>query len=363
MFLKTMMKKGTCLVLAGAVLLSLSACGQSSGGASTTAAATTAASTTAAAAETTAAAAGAETQAAEKNYADIFKKNIEVICPWAAGGGADGNSRQIGAVMAELTGRTVTITNQTGGSGAVGFSAIMTADPDGNTIGIITAELNTLPPQGLVTFTYQDMYPLIRLCTLPSVVAVRADSPFNTLEELVKYAKDHPNELKVGTVGTGSIWHICAAKFMKAAGIELTTVPYDGAATAATAMLAGEIDLTTTELSVAHAYVQSGDMKILGTMTDERLEDYSEYPTCKEQGYECVGGSFQGMFCPSGVDDETKANLEALLTDCYNSEAYQTYCKNAGMVPAFLDHAGWEAFLKDDLETVTVLMKDLGLAK
>ena len=136
-----------------------------------------------------------------------------------------------------------------------------------------------------------------------------------------------------------------------------------GSTIAATAMLAGEIDLTTTELSVAHAYVQSGDMKILGTMTEERLADYSEYPTCREQGYDCVGGSFQGMFCPNGVDDETKANLEALLTDCYNSDSYQTYCKNAGMVPAFLDHAGWEDFLKNDLETVTALMKDLGLAK
>ena len=129
------------------------------------------------------------------------------------------------------------------------------------------------------------------------------------------------------------------------------------------AMLAGEIDLTTTELSVAHAYVQSGDMRILGTMTEERLADYGDYPTCRELGYDCVGGSFQGMFCPNGVDDETKANLEALLTDCYNSDAYQTYCKNAGMVPAYLDHEGWEAFLKEDLETTTALMKDLGLAK
>ena len=368
MFLNKVMKRTIDAVLIGGLALSLAACGSSSSGTTaaapveTKAAETKAAETTAAPAESKA----EETQAAaegSKDYTELFKKNIEIICPWAAGGGADGNSRQIGAVMAEKTGRTVTVTNQTGGSGAVGFSAIMTADPDGNTIGIITAEINTLPPQGLVTFTYADMYPLIRLCTLPSVVAVKADSPFQTLDELVAFAKENPGKLKVGTVGTGSIWHIQAAKFMKVAGIELTTVPYDGAATAATAMLAGEIDLTTTELSVAHAYVQSGDMRILGTMTEERLADYGDYPTCRELGYDCVGGSFQGMFCPNGVDDETKANLEALLTDCYNSDAYQTYCKNAGMVPAYLDHEGWEAFLKEDLETTTALMKDLGLAK
>ena len=352
---KISVKKAVGLVLAGALALSAVGCGQS--------AASSAAPSAAAANSGANQAADVGAAIASEDYVSIFKKSIEFICPWAAGGGADGNARQIGAVVGELTGQTVTVSNQTGGSGAVGFSAIMNADPDGNTIGIITAELNTLPPQGLVTFTYEDMYPLIRLCTLPSVVAVPADSPFETLDDLVSYAKENPGKLKVGTVGTGSIWHICAAKFMKAAGIEMTTVPYDGASSAATAMLAGEIDVTTTELSVSHAYVQSGDMRILGIMTDERLEDYSEYPTCKEQGYDCVGGSFQGMFCPNDVPDDVKAAWEALLTDAYNSDAYQTYCKNAGMVPAYLNHADWEAFLADDLTTVTSLMKDLGLAQ
>lgn len=296
-------------------------------------------------------------------YDGVFKKSIEFICPWAAGGGSDVNARQIGTVVSERTGQTVTVSNQTGGSGAIGFTAIMNANPDGNTIGIITAEINTLPPQGLVTFTYEDMYPLIRLCTLPSVVAVPADSPFNTLEDLIVYAKENPGKLKVGTVGTGSIWHICAAKLMSEAGIELTAVPYDGASSAATAMLAGEVDLTTTELAVSHTYVQSGDMKILGIMTEERLADYPDYPTCTEQGYACVGGSFQGMFAPKGMDDTMKTAWEALLTEAYNSDSYQNYCKNAGMVPAYLDHAEWEAFLKEDLETVGALMKNLGLTK
>lgn len=348
-----MSKKILAAVLACAMALSLTACSKSEPAPSAPAASAPAASAPAVSAPA----------AEETAYTDIFTKSIEFICPWAAGGGADGNARQIGAVVGEMLDQTVTVSNQTGGSGAVGFSAIMNADPDGNTIGIITAELNTLPPQGLVTFTYEDMYPLIRLCTLPSVVAVPADSPFNTLQELVDYAKANPGDLKVGTVGTGSIWHICAAKLMSVAGIELTTVPYDGAATAATAMLAGEIDLTTTELSTSHAYVQSGDMKILGIMSEERLPDYADYATCREQGFDCVGGSFQGMFCPNDVEPEVKAAWEALLTEAYESEAYQTYCKNAGMVPAYLDHAGWEAFLADDLATVTTLMKDLGLAK
>ncbi len=345
------------ILLACALTLSLVGCGGGGSGESGQASGQTGNNSASGASSSTSG------SAATSDYSDVFKSSIEIICPWAAGGGADSNARQIGAVVGEMTGQTVTVSNQTGGSGAVGFSAIINANPDGNTIGIITAELNTLPPQGLVTFTYENMYPLIRLCTLPSVVAVPADSPFNTLEDLVEYAKANPGKLKVGTVGTGSIWHICAAKLMSTAGIELTTVPYDGASSAATAMLAGEIDMTTTELSVAHAYVQSGDMKILGIMTEERLEDYPDYPTCAEQGYDCVGGSFQGMFCPNDVDDETKAAWEAILTEAYESEAYQTFCKNSGMIPAYLNHADWEAFLAEDLSTVDALMKDLGLAK
>lgn len=348
-------KRALCTIFACTLTISLIGCGNAGGNGGSSAPASQLVSPSA---STTSAGV-----TASSDYAATFTKSIEIICPWAAGGGSDGNARQIGAVVGELTGKTVTVSNQTGGSGAVGFSAIMNADPDGNTIGIITAELNTLPPQGLVTFTYENMYPLIRLCTLPSVVAVRKDSPFNTLDELIQYAKANPGKLKCGTVGTGSIWHICAAKLMEVADVKMTTVPYDGASSAATAMLAGEIDLTTTELSVSHAYVRSGDMKILGIMTKERVADYPDYATCKEQGYDCVGGSFQGMFCPKGVDDATKASWEALLTDAYNSDAYQNYCKAAGMIPAYLNHADWEAFLADDLVTVDSLMHDLGLAK
>jgi len=350
------MKKLLALVLALVMVLSMVACAKEEAPAAAPAPAAPAATE-----EKAEEAAPAEAVEEAVAYDKIFKKPFEAICSWAAGGGADTNNRTIAAVVTELTGQNVTATNQTGGSGAVGFAAIMNGNTSGYTYGIITAELNTLPPQGLVDFTYEDMYPLIRICTLPSVVAVRADSPFNTLEELVAYAKEHPGELKVGTVGTGSIWHICAAKLMKFAGIELTTVPYDGAASAATAMLAGEIDLTTTELAVSHAYVQSGDMKILGIMSEERIEGF-DYPTCIEQGYECVGGSFQGFCCPNGVSDEMKANLEALLTEAYNSDAYQEFCATAGMVPSYLDHEGWEAFLAEDLELVTELMKDMGLA-
>lgn len=297
------------------------------------------------------------------DYSKIFRKSINIICPWAAGGGADGNARLFAAQLGEMLGQTVTVSNQTGGSGAVGFSAIIGANPNGNTIGIITAELNTLPPQGLVTFTWADMHPIIEICELPSVVAVKADSPFQTLEDLVNFAKENPGKLKVGTVGTGSIWHICAAKFMKAAGIELTTVPYDGAASAAVAMLAGEIDLTTTELSTTHAYVLSGDMRILGIMTEERLPDYAQYPTCREQGFDSVGGSFQGFFCPNGVADNVKAAWEEICTEVWNSDAYQTYCKNAGMVPVYRSSADWSEWLANDLETVGALMQELGLTK
>lgn len=291
-----------------------------------------------------------------------FEKSIEIICPWSAGGGSDTNARTIAQAVSQITGQTVTVSNQTGGSGSIGFAAQISAEPSGYTLGIVTAELNTLPPQGLVTYTYDDLHPVIRMNVVPACIAVRADAPYDTLDEFIAYAKEHPGELKCGNVGIGSIWHISAAKLEAAAGMEFVHVPYDGAAAAAPALLGGEIDLITVETAVCHQYAATGDMKILGIMAEERLFSFPDYPTCKELGYDIVSGSWHGMVAPKGVSDEVKAELERVFTEAYDSELYQSFCESYGLEKSYLNSADWHQFLKNDLESTTELMKSLGLA-
>lgn len=298
-----------------------------------------------------------------EEFTSAFTQPFEIICPWAPNGSSDINARTIGQVIGELTGQTVTVSNKTGGGGAIGFSDIKEAAPDGYTLGIITAELNTLPPQGEVSFTQEDFYPIIRMNTLPACIAVVENSPFNDLTDLITYAKEHPDQLKTGDVGTGSIWYCSAAKLESVAGIALLHESYDGASSAAEALVNGELDMVTLETSVMEQYAAEGKVRILAVMAEERLRAFPNYPTCKELGYPVISGSFQGIVCPMGVPDQQKELLEKLFTAAYSSPAYQTFCTNYGLERSYLNAADFRTFLEEDAESVAKILKALDLAK
>ena len=298
-----------------------------------------------------------------EDFSQLFTEPIEIICPWVEGGSSDVNARTIGQVISEMTGQTVMVSNRTGGGGAVGFSEQLAAEPDGYHLGIITAELNTLPAQGRVDFSQKDFFPIIRMNTVPACVAVRKDAPYQSLAELVEYAKQHPGELRTGNVGEGSIWHICAAKLEREAGISLAHSSYDGAAAAAEALVNGELELVTVETSVMQPYVESGKVKILAVMAEERLLSFPQYPTCKELGYNVVGGSFQGMVCSMEVPQDRKEALERLFSKAYFSEGYQTFCSSYGLERSFLPSADFRTFLEENQEEVENILDELKLAE
>jgi len=298
----------------------------------------------------------------EESGSSLLTKPVEIICSWAPGGSADTNARTIGQVISAVIGQTVTVSIQTGGGGAVGFTEILEREPDGYTLGIITAELNTLPARGLVSFSQEDFFPIIRMNTLPACVAVAVDAPYNSLEELISYAKEHPGELRTGNVGEGSIWHICAAKLEEATGIQLSHQSFDGASSATVALAAGELDMVTLETSVVYPYTLTGEVKILAIMSEERLTSFPEFPTCKELGYPVVSGSFQGIVCSMNVPDEIKEEWVRLFNEAYQSEAYQSFCDSYGLEKSYLNSAEFRTFLEEDLESVTDIMKDLKLA-
>ena len=131
------------------------------------------------------------------------KKDIMVICPWSAGGGTDTILRALARATEPFLGTGINVTNKTGGGGAVGHGAGINAKADGYTVTMITFEILSLPPQGLVPFTYKDYDLLMRVNMDPAALTVRADAPYDTFEEFVTYAKDHPGEINIGHSGPG----------------------------------------------------------------------------------------------------------------------------------------------------------------
>ena len=135
------------------------------------------------------------------------KKQINIIVPYSAGGASDTTARIYASELEKAIGTTVTVSNITGASGATGLTQVKNSKPDGYTLAYMPVESTMLRALGLTKLSSDDFSFIGRAMTIPAAVTVRADSPWKTFDDFIKYAKEHPSKVRVGNSGTGSIWH------------------------------------------------------------------------------------------------------------------------------------------------------------
>ncbi len=294
---------------------------------------------------------------------DFPKRNISLIVPYSAGGGTDQVARAIAAAAQKIFEKPVTVVNRTGAGGAVGHTAGAKSKPDGYNVTVLTVEVATLPHLGGLQVTYEDFTPIARLNATPSAITVRADSEFNTLEELIQYAKDNPKKLRVGNSGVGAIWHLGAASFAQELGLELNHVPFDGAAPAVAALLGGHIEVVTVSPPEVQAQVDAGNLKILGVMADERVKGFEDTPTLKEQGYDVVVGTWRGLAVPKKTPQDVVDILEKTFLEATKDPEYVEFMTKAGLTMDTLSGKEFKEVVKRDHENFGTLIGNLGLKK
>lgn len=294
---------------------------------------------------------------------DFPKKSITMICPWSAGGGTDTLLRALAREAEKYIGQTITVVNQTGGAGAVGHNAIRAAAPDGYTVGMITFELNSLPPQGLVPFTYKDFDPMMRINVDPAALTVKKDAPYSTLKEFVDYAKSHPGEITIGNSAPGSVWHIAAGLMAEKTNIQVKHVPFDGAQPAVTALLGGHIKAVAVSVPEVRSQVQAGNLKIIGVMDTVRDEIFPNTPTFKEQGVDVEFYTWRGLALPKGVPADVKVKLADAFKKAFDSKDFKDFAAKASLNLAYQNAGDFNKFLDQNFKDVDTVMKSLGLAK
>lgn len=239
----------------------------------------------------------------------------------------------------------------------------MQAKPDGYTVGMITFELNSLPSQGLIPFDYTAYEPMMRINADCAALTVKADAPYNTLQEFISYAKSHPGEVSIGNSGPGSVWHIAAGLMAKSTGIDVNYVPYDGAAPAVTALVGGHIQAVSVSVAEVRGQVQAGQLKILGVMDTQRNELFPNVPTFIEQDVDITFYTWRGMAYPIGIPEAEKAVLADAFKKAFDSESFKQFAKNASLNLSYQNAEDFGAFLAQNYKDVSAVMKDLGLAK
>ena len=231
---------------------------------------------------------------------DFPSRPIKILVPAAPGGIGDILPRIMGQKLAE-SGHTIVVENRTGGAGVVAADAVAKAPPDGYLLLVGNQGLLSIRPHlaKLPYDTAKDLAPVILLVTVPNILVVHPSVPAKNLRELVAYAKANPGKLSYASQGIGASGHIAGELLKQAAGIEITHVPYRGAAPAAQDLAAGHVSMMFDVVSLALGPLQSGAVRAIGVASAERVATLPDVPTMAEQGYPMEIGAWFGLVAPA----------------------------------------------------------------
>ena len=295
------------------------------------------------------------------------ERPLTVIVPWAAGGGTDATARIIATLLEKELGQPVNVVNRTGGSGVVGHAAIASAAPDGYTIGVLTVEIGMMHWQGLTDLTGASYTPIGLVNFDPAGLAVAADSPYKTANDLVAAIKANPGKLKASGTGQGGIWHLAIAGMLRDMKVDPASVPWvpsNGAAPGLQDLVAGGVQIAPVSLPEARSLIDAGKVRELAVMADKRAALYPDVPTLKEAtGSGWTLGAWRGIGAPKGIPAEARDKLAAAINKIVHSKDYEEFMSKRGYGVVY---AGPEDFAKMMAKSDTDLgatMKSVGLAK
>ncbi len=300
-------------------------------------------------------------------YAEYPERPITLIVPWGAGGGTDATGRMIAGLLKDELGQPVNVVNRTGGSGVVGHSAIATAPADGYTIGVVTVEIGMMHWAGLTELTGKDYTPIALYNADAAGIQVRADSDWNSAEEVLKAIKENPGKHKGSGTGQGGIWHLALAGMLQDSGAAADAAPWvpsKGAAPALQELVAGGVDVVTSSVVESSALIAAGKVKSLAVMGEARLGAFPDVPTLKEAtGSDWQMAAWRGIAGPKGMPDEATQKLSAALEKVWKSAEFQEFMNGRGFGLVWKPGAEFSTWMENSDAALGGVMKAVGLAK
>ena len=292
---------------------------------------------------------------------------VQVIVPWAAGGGADTVTRIFADGFEKELGVPVNVVNRTGGGGLTGHTFIANAQPDGYTLGIASPEISFYKSLGLGDLGPQNLDLFSRLSLIPAGVTVRADAPYKTLPDFLKAVKESPKgTFTASGTGTGGSWHIAAGGMLKAAGLpadSLRWVPSQGGAPALQDMVAGGLTVFTGSPIEAKPLLEAGKVRTIALMTAERPATFPEVPTIKEAGLDWTYQNWFALVAPKGVPADRRQKLFEAAERTLARAEVRSAMQARGITPVWDKPGEFDAFIATFVERGNAVLKDLGLAK
>jgi tripartite-type tricarboxylate transporter receptor subunit TctC len=265
------------------------------------------------------------------------EREIAYIIPYSTGGSTDPIGRKHATGLEQCLDATVVVENREGASATIGTGSVVTADPDGYTIGLTTSSAVGLQPLVMPDLPYdsaEDYQPLIKLADLPTVLTVRADSPWQDIGDLVEAAEADPGAIRVSVSGSGTTPDLNVQQLNRAADIELTSVPFTGGGgEALAAVLGGHVEANAGYAPSVQGQVEAGELRVLGVFYDEEYYMFPDAETTTEAGYENAAlpvGYYS--IAPKGLPDDVLESLVSCSEEVVGSDDFATFAEENGYI-------------------------------
>lgn len=337
-------------------------CGSGSGTTTAAAGTTGAEATTAAAAGTTGA--EATTAGGSGSETDYPTKYITAVCPFGPTSGTDGMSRTLCTIAEQFLGQSITVTNKTGASGSVGSLYVAQQPADGYTLLTGSESTSMFHAMGTADLDYDDFIPILLYMRECGIMITYADSPYQSLQDLIDAAKADPGKVSVGTTGVGGLpdiwWTILESEF----DVQFNRVAFDGSGDANTALMGKHIEAFVAGTQTSYPLMQDGSVRALAVMDSENIEGYEDVPKLSELFPELVKympyGPFFVVSVKAGTDQAIVDKLTDAFKKAYETPEFQEYIKTCKDIPLGLTGEEANAFMKRQQAVVSWMLYDIG---
>jgi tripartite-type tricarboxylate transporter receptor subunit TctC len=291
---------------------------------------------------------------------------ITVIVPFPPGGVADQTGRPLAAAMEKKLKQPLVLSNRQGAGGGVGMAAAAQARPDGYTLLMSLSSISILPEADKLfnrqpAYTIDQLAPIALIAADPTVMVVRADSPWKSVADFVADAKKRPNEIAYGSSGIYGTLHVAMAMFANAAGITMRHVPFTGGGPAVTALLGNNIQALASGPGPVLAQIKAGTLRPLASWGDKRLAVLPDVPTFKELGYKDVEFYiWAGLFAPKATPAPVMTTLRDAVRESVRDPDFIKTLDNLGSPVTYLDAPDFQKFWDADAARLAEAVKRIG---
>ncbi len=302
-------------------------------------------------------------QPGDAQASDFPQRPINLIVPFNAGGGTDLLIRGFAPHFAEAVAGQAFVSNMAGGAGTVAASALAGQVADGYQLGYWSITIATIQPQIRdVPYGLDSWTPICAVAASPTMFFVAADSPFQSMEDVIEAVRDNPGRYIYGSSGPGAITHLSMVAAFEGLGLSenVRHLPFQGSGPAMQGMAAGTIQFFgDTEL-----LMQGGDLRPLMVFNSERLDHLPDLPTAREVGVEAPLDELYlwgGLFAPAGLDEAVRDQLSEACRVATESEGFQEFADRTGTVLRYMDADAFDAFYREAFGAASTLIEASGL--